>query len=178
MKTKIFKGYTEYDTKYILKLEEYANKYNDKFDNDDHEKCDLSEVFMFFDEVQNDKDLSDRAKSYAEYLRGVLLPWHLEDDVKEDDYLEVPELNDIIESKSIRNQIIDQVPMLVNLLDRLEVNEVDLVDFGSELSVTIRDKFKEFKEYYDKSKYKWALLYGFHHYWAIKSNRDKIKKIK
>ncbi len=149
--------YTEYEITNILKLEDIADEINIKFNNNDYETSDLSEVFLFLDEIQNDESLLEKTKSYAEYLRGVILPWHLED-LKEDNYLKVPELNEIIHANC-----------WVNLLDRLEVNEIDLVEFETRLSATIKGKFKE---YYDKSKYKWALLYGFHHYWIIKSNRD------
>jgi hypothetical protein len=161
-------GYTNEEVDIIEKLEEYASQIDciiqfNKQLTTVITTLDFVEFITYIEEIQK-LNINEKIKSYSEYLHGAAIPLYSKT-VKETDYKVEPELTLIEESKD-----------WVSLIKTVEEKEIDLPELIQRIQMNVCN---DLINYFEVSNWKWALMMGYHHYWAIMNNKcDKIEKFK
>jgi len=158
--------YTEIESNLVILLEDYADKLNRIIDG---LVVSIDYVVMMDDiDKIEDMDLPEgNVKPYAEYLRGAALPFY-DKEIEMSDY----EVNDELVSVEIHDK--------PDYDEKLESNKtwVRMLKENPNIHKMENKVSGKLEEYYNKSKYKWALMIGVHHCFKGLEREGRLLKYK
>jgi hypothetical protein len=162
-------GFSKKEIDVLGELDFSENSYRNELEKCfSEQKFDFESFFEKVKQIENDSEINEKIKRYAEYLYGVAIPFY-DENIEKSDIDELknldPDLDNILldlENPSIKSWVI------------LEERNIKADSYHSRMDDIIVLKANvKIKKYITDSRYKWSVIAGIYHHFLIRNLRAK-----